>query len=165
VSPQRLRREPGSAAETEALAARFAATCPADGRLTVLFLTGELGTGKTTFARGFLRALGVREPVRSPTYTLLELYTAGPFTVVHADLYRLQSAAELEPLGLREHARGWHLWLVEWPQRGPGALPNPDLRLTFSVTGGRHALEIASDSPRGADWLTAVIAGSDAAAP
>jgi tRNA threonylcarbamoyladenosine biosynthesis protein TsaE len=166
VSAAGLRCQPASAAETEALAARFAAARPPDGQLVVIFLSGELGTGKTTFARGFLAALGVKEAVRSPTYTLLELYDLGTFTAVHADLYRVRSAGELEPLGLRELARPGHLWLLEWPQRGRGALPQPDLRLTFSVAAGSHAIDIEAASPQGAQWLGRVsAAGAAGVAP
>ena len=70
----------------------------------MVYLQGELGSGKTTLARGFLQALGVTGPVRSPTYTLVELYPAAGITLVHADLYRLRDPAELESLGLREWA-------------------------------------------------------------
>jgi tRNA threonylcarbamoyladenosine biosynthesis protein TsaE len=166
VSPARLRRQLACAAATEALAGRFAAARPADGELAVLFLSGELGTGKTTFARGFLAALGVTEPVRSPTYTLLELYSLGALTAVHADLYRLRGAAELELLGLRDLARPGHLWLVEWPERGHRALPHPDLRLVLSVAEGTHAIDIEAGSSRGKEWLAAVATRSaDTPAP
>src|SRR5204863_442842 len=84
-----------SAQDTEDFGGRLATwRPPKDTALAVLYLTGELGAGKTTFARGFLRALGVAEAVPSPTYTLLELYPAGALTVVHVDLYRVRDAAE-----------------------------------------------------------------------
>ena len=97
--------------ETEALGARLARARPAGAELAVLFLQGDLGSGKTTLARGLLRALGVRAAVRSPTYTLIELYPLDGLTVVHADLYRLQDPGELEGLGLRDGRRPHHLWL------------------------------------------------------
>jgi tRNA threonylcarbamoyladenosine biosynthesis protein TsaE len=120
----------------------------------VLYLCGDLGAGKTTFARGFLAGLGVHGPVRSPTYTLLELYEAGAVTVVHLDLYRLNQAAELEGLGLREWARPGHVWLIEWPERGAGRLPRADLTLAFSVGARGHDIKVSSDSALGASWLS-----------
>lgn len=139
--------------ETEALGARLARSRPAAGELAVLFLQGDLGSGKTTLARGFLQALGVSGTVRSPTYTLIELYPLDGFTVVHADLYRLQDPLELEGLGLREWAQPHHLWLIEWPERGYGHLPPADLQLSLRVAATAHAIEITPRSPLGATWL------------
>ena len=114
-----MRTHARTAEDTEDLGRRLARARPAaDAALAVLYLTGELGAGKTTFARGFLRALGVADAVPSPTYTLLELYPVGALTVVHVDLYRVRDAGELESLGLRDWARSGHVWLVEWPERG-----------------------------------------------
>ena len=97
-----LRTHARTAEDTEDLGRRLAHARPAaDAALAVLYLSGELGAGKTTFARGFLRALGVADAVPSPTYTLLELYPVGAVTVVHVDLYRVRDAGELESLGLR----------------------------------------------------------------
>src|SRR6266446_8052077 len=87
-----MRTHARTAQDTEDFGGRLAGSRPAaDAALAVLYLTGELGAGKTTFARGFVRALGVQEAVPSPTYTLLELYPAGALTVVHVDLYRVRS--------------------------------------------------------------------------
>jgi len=122
----------------------------------VLYLSGELGAGKTTFARGFLGGLGVPGPVRSPTYTLLELYPAGALTVVHLDLYRLNSATEIEGLGLREWAQAKHVWLIEWPERGAGRLPRADITLAFSVGAHGHDIELSSGSAPGESWLSEV---------
>src|SRR5256884_2772280 len=132
-----MRTHARTAQDTEDFGGRLATSRPPkDTAVAVLYLTGELGAGKTTFARGFLRALGVAEAVPSPTYTLLELYPAGALTVVHVDLYRVRDAAELESLGLREWARTGHVWLIEWPERGGTRLPPAGLTLTFS---GREA--------------------------
>jgi tRNA threonylcarbamoyladenosine biosynthesis protein TsaE len=86
--------------DTEEFGARLARARPAGPELAVVFLTGDLGAGKTTLVRGFLQALGVGTTVRSPTYTLIEPYRASALTVVHADLYRLRDPHELEALGL-----------------------------------------------------------------
>lgn len=124
-----------------------------DAAPLLLFLTGELGAGKTTLARGLLAALGVTGPVRSPTYTLIELHTLPRFTVVHADLYRLSDPDELETLGLRDlHAPG-HLWIVEWPERAARSLPAPDLELRLGIEASAHTVRVESASERGAVWL------------
>lgn len=150
--PVRARTETPEA--TEELGARLAGARPAsEAALAVLYLSGELGSGKTTFVRGFARASGVHGLVRSPTYTLLELYPAGGITLVHLDLYRVQSAAELDSLGLREWAAPKHTWLIEWPEHGTGRLPAADLLLQFAAGGAGHEIELTGTSALGAAWL------------
>jgi tRNA threonylcarbamoyladenosine biosynthesis protein TsaE len=123
------------------LGAKLAACRPVDrNALSVVYLTGDLGAGKTTFARGFLHALGITGAIHSPTYTVLETYETRFATVVHLDLYRLRDTAELEPLGLRDLAVPGHVWLVEWPERGDGGLPPADIQITFSVETEAHAI-------------------------
>ncbi len=116
-------------------------------------MTGGLGAGKTTFARGFLRACGVTEHVRSPTYTLLQLFEVGPRTLVHLDLYRLEDPAELEPLALREWARPGCLWVIEWPERGAGVLPPPDLTVRLTAGAEAHQAELRAGTSTGEEWL------------
>jgi tRNA threonylcarbamoyladenosine biosynthesis protein TsaE len=143
-----------TAQDTEDFGWQLACARPsADDGFAVLYLTGELGSGKTTFARGFLRALGVTEPVRSPTYTLLELYPARSLTLVHVDLYRLHDPAEVEGLGLREWARERCVWLIEWPERASGRLPPADMTLTFTVGPTWHEITARAHSPRAHEWL------------
>lgn len=151
--------------ETEALAARLARACPGGEELAVVFLSGELGAGKTTFVRGYLKSLGVTGAVRSPTYTLVELYPLGKTTIVHADLYRVRDARELEALGLREWAKPGHLWFVEWPERGAGHLPRPDLQLAFSAAPAAHAIELRAGSALGELWLSNLAGDPDGRAP
>src|ERR1700753_2197112 len=113
-----------TAEETEGFGARLAAARPTrDDILSVVYLTGDLGAGKTTLTRGLLRALGVTGTVRSPTYTLVEIYELDAVTALHLELYRLSDPGELHNLGLREWAGGGHLWLIEWPERGGELLP------------------------------------------
>lgn len=143
-----------TAQDTEDFGWQLACARPgADGAFAVLYLSGELGAGKTTFARGFLRALGVSEPVRSPTYTFLELYPAGSLTLLHIDLYRLHEPGEVESLGLREWAREQCLWLVEWPERAGGRLPLADMTLTFTVGPAWHDIIARAHSALGKAWL------------
>ena len=98
-------------------------------------LRGELGAGKTTFVRALLRGLGYAARVPSPTYTLLEHYAVGELVVVHLDLYRLASEAELENLGLRDWLEKPATWvLIEWPDRAPGLVRRCDLLLTLEET-------------------------------
>jgi tRNA threonylcarbamoyladenosine biosynthesis protein TsaE len=123
-----------SEAATEQLGRQLAAGMRAG---MVVFLRGELGAGKTTLVRGVLRALGVSGPVKSPTYTLVELYRTPQFAVHHFDLYRLRDPQELEEMGIRDYLSGDALVLIEWPQRGVPVLPAPDLEIALeSVDGG-----------------------------
>ena len=142
-----------TAEETEGFGARLARSRPAGRGLSVVYLTGDLGAGKTTLTRGFLRELGVTGPVRSPTYTLVEVYTLGLLTALHLDLYRLRDATELDNLGVREWARDGHLWLVEWPERGAERLPEADLVITLTAGDGGHDIDVVARSAPGATWL------------
>lgn len=152
-----MRTRTRTAEETEELGARLArARSSSEAALAVAYLSGELGSGKTTFVRGFARAAGVRGLVRSPTYKLLELYPADSGTLVHLDLYRVQSPAELDTLGLREWAAPGHVWLIEWPERGAGRLPAADLVVGFTAGGAGHDIEVTSQSALGASWLVQV---------
>lgn len=102
------------------------------GDQCVVLLDGDLGAGKTTLVRGLLRAAGYAGAVRSPTYTLMEPYEVTMGRVVHLDLYRLADADELELLGLRDELGPGALVLVEWPERGRGALPAGDLHIALA---------------------------------
>lgn len=98
-----------------------------------IYLEGELGAGKTAFARALLAGFGYEGRVPSPTYTLVEAYTAGGFQLLHADLYRVKDPAELDYLGIADQFVAGCLLLIEWPERGQGRLPSADLKLGFSI--------------------------------
>jgi tRNA threonylcarbamoyladenosine biosynthesis protein TsaE len=141
-------------AATLAVAARMAQSLPAAGAALVLHLHGDLGTGKTTLARGVLQALGERGPVRSPTYGLIAEYATPQGRVVHLDLYRLRTPGELQELGLADLIEGSRLWLIEWPDRAQGErLPSADARVMLEVEGEGRRLCIEPVTELGSQWL------------
>jgi len=143
------------------LASLARALAPALGAGGVVHLEGSLGAGKTTFARALLRALGVGERIKSPTYTLIETYALPELAVHHLDLYRIAAADELEWLGLRDLAAGSQLWLIEWPERGAGAIEPPDLLVHLAHAGPVRNVFFEPASPLGEKWLRqANLAGS-----
>ena len=123
-------------AATAALATRLS---PLLRRHDVLCLHGDLGAGKTSFARALLRALGVTEDVPSPTFTLVQSYATAAFPLYHFDLYRLKSGAELEEIGW-DDALADGLVIVEWPERAESFMPPDRLSLHFALAadGGRQ---------------------------
>lgn len=147
---------PGEAA-TVALARRFAPLVRAGG---VIYLRGELGTGKTTFARALLRALGVGERVKSPTYSLLERYAVDGRDAFHLDLYRIADSGELEWLGLDELDQPDAIVLIEWPDRGVGALPLPDLEVVLEHDGVGRLAHLIPVSARGRGWMGRIRRGA-----
>lgn len=142
-------------AQTCALAAAVAAIAV---RGSEIHLVGPLAAGKTAFARGFLRALGHRGKVKSPTFTLVETYAdlpgapalAGPVTVHHFDLYRLADEEELDYVGFDDYPQAGAILLIEWPSRAPGRLA-ASIRVELEVTGleSRAAtVTLGNDIPR-----------------
>ena len=113
----------------------------------VTHLHGELGAGKTAWVRAFLRSVGVKGAVRSPTFTLVEPYETEIGPCFHLDLYRLTDPEELEFLGIRDLDSGESALFVEWPERGEGALPEPDLVVYLDYAGaGRVARIVAKNT-------------------
>lgn len=110
----------------------------------LLFLMGDLGMGKTTFTQKFIQSVGIKEHVKSPTYTLFESYSKGSQTYIHMDLYRLGDPEELLYLGIEDLLDGKNIILVEWPEKGHGILPSPQWRLQFSGNMNNRTLTITS---------------------
>ncbi|RDI99780.1 tRNA (adenosine(37)-N6)-threonylcarbamoyltransferase complex ATPase subunit type 1 TsaE [Dyella solisilvae] len=135
---------------TAALATRLAAVL--DEGL-VVYLHGDLGAGKTSFARALLGALGVGERIKSPTYSLVESYSAQGRPAWHLDLYRIADPGELEWLGLDALYDPAALVLVEWPERGAGALPAADLIVHLGYAGAGRSAVMEPRSERGAGAL------------
>lgn len=128
------------------LAARFARLIRPP---MVLYLEGDLGAGKTTFARAFIHALGFKAYVKSPSYGLLESYTVSAMTVLHLDLYRIEDPEELEYLALRDLCDENGVLMVEWPRKGADHLPAPDLELEFFEDTETHFISSYAKSTAG----------------
>jgi tRNA threonylcarbamoyladenosine biosynthesis protein TsaE len=131
---------------TAALAARIAAVAvPAD----IIALKGDLGSGKTVFARAFIGACGNHDEVPSPTFTLVQVYDAGPAAIWHFDLYRIRAPEEAWELGIEE-AFITGISLIEWPERLGPLLPGHRLELSFAFGDGPSERRIAIDP--GKEW-------------
>jgi tRNA threonylcarbamoyladenosine biosynthesis protein TsaE len=116
------------------------------GPRSLVFLRGQLGAGKTTLVRGILRALGHEGAVKSPTYALLEPYEIGDTTIYHFDLYRIGASEELDFIGMDELLDAEAIKFVEWPERGSGRLPNPDVDIHLSLEGEGRRVEVYTES-------------------
>ena len=118
-----------------------------DGAL--IFLDGNLGAGKTTLVRGWLREAGYQGVVKSPTYTLLEEYRINGRTTYHFDLYRLADPEELEWIGIRDFLQQEQTVFIEWAQRGAGLLPLPDICFALEIVQEGRIATIDCNSERG----------------
>jgi tRNA threonylcarbamoyladenosine biosynthesis protein TsaE len=123
----------------------------------VIFLRGDLGTGKTTLVQGLLRALGFSGRVKSPTYSLVELYKVSSLNLYHFDFYRFEDRSEWVDLGFREYFSQDSACVVEWPERVAGLLAPPDLELRLELSGTGRQVDLAPRTEAGRDWLAAAL--------
>uniref|UniRef100_Q47BK1 tRNA threonylcarbamoyladenosine biosynthesis protein TsaE n=1 Tax=Dechloromonas aromatica (strain RCB) TaxID=159087 RepID=Q47BK1_DECAR len=123
----------------------------------VIFLEGDLGAGKTTLSRAMIRALGHSGPVKSPTYSLVEVYVISSLYLYHFDFYRFESPEEFLDAGFDEYFNDTSVCLVEWPEHAQGCVPSPDLRLRLHHAGVGRLLEAVADTPKGQACLNALI--------
>lgn len=137
----------------QALGAAFQRACT-DG--ACFYLRGELGAGKTTFVRGFVRGAGHSGPVRSPTFTLVESYRVAGRDIHHFDLFRLADPEELEFMGIRDYFAPGAVCLVEWPERGAGVLPPGDVRMALTYIREGRRVRWQADTARGREILAAL---------
>lgn len=135
---------------TETLGRLLAQLHPAPA---VIYLSGELGAGKTTFSRGFIQAYGHRGAVKSPTYTLIEPYELPTGKIFHLDLYRLNDPAEIEFLGLADLLTEGGICLIEWPERASPHLPPADLTISLHHVNGARQASLTAHQPRAQAWL------------
>ncbi len=122
----------------------------------LIFLEGDLGTGKTTLSRGIIRGLGHTGAVKSPTFTLVEPYEINDIRAFHFDLYRLVDPEELEFMGIRDYFDQDALCLIEWPQQGAGFLPKADLTITIGQHNTGRQLTLSPQGARGESWCAEV---------
>jgi tRNA threonylcarbamoyladenosine biosynthesis protein TsaE len=115
----------------------------------VVTLRGELGAGKTTLVRGLLRALGHAGRVKSPTYSLVEVYKVSRLHLYHFDFYRLRDPGEWSEAGFRDAFDGRNVCLIEWPERARGQLPPADLDISLQVSEAGRLAQLSASFPAG----------------
>jgi len=125
--------------ETDLLGVELWSLLPAQ---SLIFLQGDLGAGKTTLVRAYLRAAGFVGTVKSPTYTLVEEYLVSGRKIVHFDLYRITEPEELEWIGIRDYFNQECVCFIEWPDKGNGFLPLPDYVISLNTEGQGRLIEI-----------------------
>jgi tRNA threonylcarbamoyladenosine biosynthesis protein TsaE len=133
-------------ADTLALGAELA---PAVRPGMVIYLSGDLGAGKTTLARGLLRGLGYGGKVKSPTFTLVEVYEISRLYLYHFDFYRFSDPRELGEAGFREYFNSDSVCLVEWPEKAAAGLAAADVKILMQVDGSGRRVEIFAETEAG----------------
>jgi tRNA threonylcarbamoyladenosine biosynthesis protein TsaE len=142
--------------EMEKLGEALARACHETSQTLILLLSGELGAGKTTLVRGFLRGMQYYGTVKSPTYTLVEPYRSNDGDIYHFDLYRLKDEEELAFMGFRDYFHEKAICLVEWPEKAPTMLPAADLQVSIEIISNlSRTVNLVAKSNRGNDVLQA----------
>lgn len=114
-----------------------------------VYLSGDLGAGKTTLVRGLLRGLGYRGKVKSPTFTLVEVYEISRLYLYHFDFYRFNDPRELGEAGFREYFNSASVCLVEWPEKAAAGLPAADVKILMQIEGSGRRVEIFAETEAG----------------
>lgn len=131
----------------------------------VIYLSGDLGAGKTTFARALIQGMGYQGRVKSPTYNLVEIYVISSLYLYHFDLYRFEDPIEWEEAGFREYFNPATVCLVEWPEKAQGMIPPADLHIRLAIQDNGRIADIQANTEHGAAciqcWQTAWGALSD----
>ena len=142
-------------AATLALGVTLARALQKNAAGALIYLSGDLGAGKTTLSRGLLRGMGYLGRVKSPTYTLVELYVVSKLNLYHFDFYRFGEPEEWQEAGFRDLFNETNICLVEWPEKAGELLPPPDLTVTLqsTPTPGRQA-QITAQTARGRQMLS-----------
>lgn len=119
----------------------------------VVYLSGDLGAGKTALTRAVLRGLGYGGKVKSPTYTLVEHYTVSKLNLYHFDLYRFGDPREWIDAGFHEYFNPDAACFVEWPEKAQGQLPPPDVRINLAIQGSGRRADIRAETEKGEQCL------------
>jgi tRNA threonylcarbamoyladenosine biosynthesis protein TsaE len=122
----------------------------------IVFLNGDLGAGKTTLTRGFVRGMGHVGNVKSPTYTIVEPYELGDWRVYHFDLYRLSDPEELEYMGIRDYFEDNCCCFIEWPEKGQGLLAQPDIIINLTYVDEQRTISLESITEKGSRLIAAL---------
>ncbi|MBI2311295.1 MAG: tRNA (adenosine(37)-N6)-threonylcarbamoyltransferase complex ATPase subunit type 1 TsaE [Betaproteobacteria bacterium] len=150
MSPVKIERHLDNEEATHRLAAELAKALRPG---LVVYLVGDLGAGKTTLVRGVLRALGYRDKVKSPTFTLVELYEVSSLYLYHFDFYRFDDPREWEDAGFRECFGPTTTCLIEWPEKVGARLPPADIRITLTIPDAGRDATIAAGTEAGEECL------------
>ena len=142
-------------AETRAFAQKLAICARSIDQAIVIYLEGDLGAGKTTFARGFIQHFGF-DRVKSPTYSLVESYTNDTINIHHFDCYRLSDPEELEYIGIREYSAPGHIQLIEWANLAKGIISPADLVISITGEDNTRNLTLSANNSLGEQLLKCV---------
>ena len=150
---EKLHLEVPGPEEMEELGRLLGEHCPAGQRI---YLEGDLGAGKTTLVRGFLRGRGYQGKVKSPTYTLVEPYELGSTAIFHFDLYRMEDEEELIHIGFQDYLQDSSIILLEWPEKAASLLQEPDLLVQIDIRSQGRNLSLVANSGTASELLSLI---------